>query len=110
MAERAHDLELLKQPLMFLFDDAVRPRVVVEVADHPAEIHGISWCGGLWMVESTRDGDIAVMFDTISILANHGTAKPLRFIKTIIVDLGLIMMVWRIAGPASGIRNYFTNH
>src|SRR4051794_7234751 len=100
----------LEQPFVFFFHDAVGPWVVLEMAYHPAEVHGITRCGCLGMVQFPRDGDVAIMFHTVGFWSDHCAAKALWFIKPIIINLRLIMMVRRKTGPAARIGYDLSNN
>src|SRR4029077_16173494 len=76
--------------------------VVWEMADDPAVIHAIARGGTLGMVEARGDAHRVEGADLQHVVAELGMAVAFRPGEAIVVDLGLGMMMGRIARPAAG--------
>ena len=81
-----------------------------QVADHPGVIHAVTGRRALRMVVAGHDLDRVVLPHLEHLLAEFGVAEALRVREAVVIDLGLRMVMRRIARPAAGQRHDFAEH
>src|SRR5436190_15212465 len=85
-------------------------RILRQVPDHPGIVHAITGCGALRMIKSGWNRDRVILPDLHDALADLGMAVTFRARKPVVVDLGLRMVVRRIARPPPLQGDDFAEH
>ena len=87
-----------------------RVGLVGQVADHPGVVHAVARRRALRVIEAGGNADGVVLSHLDDLLAQLRVAVALRLGEAIVIDLGLRMMMRRIARPAAGKRHDFAEH
>ena len=77
------------------------PRIAVKMSNHPNIAHFVSGCSHLLMRVHWCYAKAALVADLIAIISVKADAEALRLFKFIIVNLGLRMIMRRIARPTA---------
>ena len=76
--------------------------VTRQMPDHPRVVHAVAWRRALRVIVSGGDADRVVLTNLDDLVAELRVAVALRLAETVVIDLGLRMMMRRIARPAAG--------
>ena len=78
------------------------PRVAVEMPDHPLIAHFVTGSRHLLMCFHGCNAKTAHIFNFITVITVKAPAEALRFLKFIIINFGLWVIMGRITGTATG--------
>ena len=86
------------------------PRVAVNMADHPYIIHCVARSRDLLMVVAVGYRAICAVGALENVVSVKAGAEALRRIELIVINLGLRMMVRRIARPSARLIEHLAHY
>ena len=86
------------------------PRVTVDMADHPYIIHCVARSRNLLVVVAVGDRALCAVGALENVVSFEACAEALRRIELIVINLGLRMMVRRIARPSARLVEHLAHY